>query len=585
MKNKDIKKIIKDVCQVSPDIKTELKDGCVVLSGELDDWQTIYEAGAAAASKRYLGVINNVRLKGKSDGIPVPDFFDEAAEGLKPDVLVIGGGIVGAACARELKKYNLDVLLTEKSYDVATGASGRNDGCVHVGIDLHKGQQKLIYNGRGNAMYDGLCKDLDVALEKKGHMILFKSNAEGRFFSALMKLRAKQNGIPGVKYLPREEALKIETGLPSWCSGVLYMPIGGIVSPYKLTVALAENAAQNGAKILLNTTVLGMKTENGKIVSVKTNRGTIYPKVVINAAGIYADKIAEFADDRTFTIHPRKGTNLILDKKRFDYAVTSITKSPFTKLKNNLGGAESMLASATSKSHTKGGGIVRTIDGNVLVGPNAREIFEREDYATDNADIDEIINKQKATAEKLTRGDVITYFSGTRAATYEEDFVVRKGIRTKNIIETAGIQSPGITAAPAIAEDAAKWAAEMLKAGKNPSFDGIRRGVPHLAQMDAMERDALIKKNPDYGIIVCRCEEISKGEILDALRSPLPAAGTVDGIKRRVRPGMGRCQGGFCMPLVVKIIADELGIPEAEVTKAGRGSLLLYGDKNAEGVN
>ncbi|MDR2634545.1 MAG: NAD(P)/FAD-dependent oxidoreductase [Clostridiales bacterium] len=580
MKKKSIKKIIKDVNKVSSEVKVSLKDGCIVLTGELDDWRKVYEAGAAAASKSYLGVVNNVRLKGGNDDIPVPGFTDDAAEGLKPDVLVIGGGIVGAACARELRKYNIDVLLAEKSYDVATGASGRNDGCVHVGIDLHTGLKKLEYNGRGNAMYDKLCRDLDVDFEKKGHMILFKGKAEGKFFSSLMRLRAKQNGIPGTRYLPREDALKIESGLPSWCSGALHMPTGGIVSPYKLTVALAENAVQNGAKILLNTTVTGMKTENGKIVSVQTNRGTIYPKAVINAAGIYADKIADFAGDRTFTIHPRKGTNLILDKKRFSYAATSITKSPFTKLKDNSGGTESVLAVAASKSHTKGGGVVRTIDGNVLVGPNAVEIFEREDYATDGGDIDAIIKKQRATAEKLSRADVITYFSGTRAATYEEDFVVRKGIFTENIIEAAGIQSPGITAAPAIAEDAAKWAAEMLGVGKNASFNPVRHGVPHLARMSPEERSALIEQNPDYGVIVCRCEEISKGEILDALRSPLPSY-TVDGIKRRVRPGMGRCQGGFCMPLVVKIIADELGIPEEEVTKAGRGSALLYGDKNA----
>ncbi|HRR90177.1 MAG TPA: FAD-dependent oxidoreductase, partial [Eubacteriales bacterium] len=223
-------------------------------------------------------------------------------------------------------------------------------------------------------------------------------------------------------------------------------------------------------------------------------------------------------------------------------AVENLNKSTF----------KNFLAAATSKSHTKGGGVVHTIDNNVLVGPTATEVPDREDYGTDKADIDMIMAKQKVTAQSMNYGDVITYFSGTRAATYEEDFVVRKGIFTKNIIEAAGIQSPGITAAPAIGVETAAWAAEMLGAGKKENFNPIRKPIPHLASMSFSERDEFIKNNPDYGVIVCRCEEVSRGEIIDALNSPVPVD-SIDAIKRRVRPGMGRCQGGFCSPLVAGI--------------------------------
>jgi len=309
-----------------------------------------------------------------------------------------------------------------------------------------------------------------------------------------------------------------------------------------------------------------MKLDGEKIISVETNRGTIFPKLVINAAGVYSDVIADMAGDRTFSIHPRKGTLLILDKKSQGRIVNTVmAKSPFGDLK-------------ARDKNTKGGGLVHTIDDNVLVGPNAIEIPDREDTSTRQECVDAIYNKQSVVAEKMSRSDVITYFAGVRAPTYEEDFVIRKGIFTKNIIEVAGIQSPGLTAAPAIAIDVAKFAVEMLKdVKKNPNFNPIRKAVPHLAEMTAEERDNYIKKNPDYGVIICRCEEVSKGEIIDVLNAPFVVPST-DAIKRRVRAGMGRCQGGFCGPLVVKIIAEKLGIKTEEVHKGNDKSYILISD-------
>lgn len=582
LKNKSISRIISDVAAVSSAVKVTEERGCVRLTGEVDDWATVLAAGQAAASKNHLGVLNDVKLKGFEDIVQTPSVEDKSVDGKTPDVLVVGGGIVGCAIARELSRYKASVLVVEKGYDVAVGASSRNDGCVHVGIDLHPGQQKLLYNGKGNAMYDKLCDDLGVHFERKGHVVLFYKKWE-KLLGVGFKIRALMNKIPGVRVCNREELQKIEPALPDWCNGGVHMPTGGIVSPYKMTIALAENAVANGAEFSFDTIVRSMERLDGKVISVQTNRGTIYPKIVVNAAGVFADIIADMAGDRTFTIHPRKGTNLILDKKVAWFVRTSVTKSPFSVVpgaSENLSRSNlvNIINAATSKKHTKGGGVVHTADNNVLVGPTAVEQPYREDYSTEKKDIDAIVGKQKITAQNMTYGDVITYFSGTRASTYEEDFVVRKGIFTNNVLEAAGIQSPGITAAPAIGVQIAEWANEMLgNVGKKSDFVEKRTPTPHLADMDAKARDTLIKQNPDYGVIVCRCEEVSKGEILDALRSPLAPA-TIDAVKRRVRPGMGRCQGGFCSPLVAKIISEEKHIPLTEVRKAGDSSEILLGD-------
>ena len=296
------------------------------------------------------------------------------------------------------------------------------------------------------------------------------------------------------------------------------------------------------------------------------------------------------AGDRTFTIHPRKGIDVILDKKKGNLAHTSMSKMPFVHVPANwkeTKGKEGLIKTLmkgkslneTQKTHTKGGGVIHTVDNNVLLGPNAIEVPDREDFTTDMQSIQDIVSKQKIIQDKLGMGDVITYFAGERPATYEEDFVVRRGIFTKNIIEVAGIQSPGITTAPAVAKDVEKWAIMFLgkqeKVKVNENYNPKHKSVPHLADMSEEERNELIKKNPAYGEIVCRCEEISKGEILDAVRSAVPVY-TVDAIKRRVRPGMGRCQGGFCGPTVVKILAEEKGCSVEEITKGNDYSVILY---------
>lgn len=539
------------------------KNGGVLLQGEMDDYSDIVEAGRLAVDKNSRGVINNIKLKNYTPKpMRMPSIEDKLYDGETPDVVIIGGGIVGCSIARELSRYKLKIMLLEKEYDVAVAQSSRNDGMIHAGIDIKPSSNKVKYNMRGNKLYDTISKELDVPISKCGQCVLF-TNKWQKLIMPIIKLRAKKNNIP-IKYVNNKE---ISEMLPKagFKYGGLMCYGAGIVSPYLMTVAFAENAIKNGAQICLNTAVTAIENDGKKILSVATNRGKIYPKVVINASGVFSDVIAEMAGDRFFTIHPRKGVEGVMDSKASKITSTVVGR---------------FIISGSGKSHTKGGGVIKTIDNNLLIGPSAYEVIEREDESTDREGLMAVYEKQRQVAPDLKASDIITYFAGTRAATYEEQFIVEKSPVISNFIQAAGIQSPGITAAPAIAQDIAKMTVEVLsesnKVEENKDFSPIRKGIPCVKELPIEERNALIAKNPDYGVIICRCEQISKGEIIDAINSCLPAP-TIDGIKRRVRAGMGRCQGGFCSPLIAKIIAEQTGKDISEVTKKGSGSELLKG--------
>lgn len=549
-------------------ISASFEDGSVILRGILSKWEDIVAACSMAVQKKPdIHVVNDIRLEGgELPPMRQPALKDKALDGLSPDVLIIGGGISGVSIARELSKWDLDILLVDKEADVAYHASGRNDGEVHPGIDLGRGTKKHHYIRKGNAMFDKLCDELDVTFERCGQYVLFTQKWLRPLVWFYVMWRKYHSKIEDSRIISGKELRRREPNANPAAKFAIYNPSAGSVCPYGLTIAYAENAIENGAKLSLNTAVQGMIVEEGIIKRVYTNRGTLYPRLVINAAGVFAEDVAEMADDRFYSIHPRRGTNSILDKK--------------------VGGAFHAIAGikelSFEKSRTKGGGVLHTAHGNLLIGPDAVETYEKENFSTNRESIDRVFEKQKKVLPSLSKSDIITYFTGVRAPTFEEDFIIEQGRRTKNLIHCAGIQSPGLTTAPAAALDIEKMAVSILSKGKGElreklSYNPRRQGVPELRNMSREDRAALIAKNPDYGLIICRCEEISKGEIVDALNSPL-CVPTLDGIKKRLRPGMGRCQGGFCAPLVTKIIAEHMKKPFSQVLKSGEGSVVCYGE-------
>ena len=570
--NMNIKKLEKKIqkkldSEYGGKLAVNIEDECIKVRGTLDNWKDIVHACSLCVVKNSnMHVVNDIKFTG--DDIPkmrVPKIRTSELEGAIPDVLIIGGGISGASIARELTKWKLNILLVEKESDLAMQASGRNDGEVHPGVDLGKGSLKQHYVLIGNKMFDKVCSELSVPFKRCGQYVGFKQ----AYLYPIIWLYAMQRkyicGVKDTKIIGKKKLRECKPELNEDFSFALYNPSAGCVCPYGLTIAYGENAVINGAKVSLNTAVLGMNVEHGEIICVHTNRGDIYPKLVINAAGTFAEDIASMAKDRFYSIHPRRGTNSILDKKSAHL----------------VGSIASIKTLTRNKKHTKGGGILRTVHDNLLVGPNAVETYEKENFATEAESIEEVFEKQKQTAKGLSERDIITYFTGVRAATFEEDFVIERGRKTNNIIHCAGIQSPGLTTSPAVAEDVCKMVIEELKKSqdvrKNEDFNPFRKGIPVLREMSKEERSEMIRKNPDYGVIICRCEEVSKGEIIDALESPIPVH-TVDGVKKRVRPGMGRCQGGFCMPLVTKIISEHDHIPMDDVKKSNDDSVIIFGD-------
>lgn len=554
-------------------IRATAQDDHLLLEGQLSTQQDVVNAGRLAvklSKRRYGRVVSDITVKGHQYApMRIPSIVDNSLDGTKVDVLVIGGGIVGASVLRELSKYNITSLLVDKEEDLALHASGRNDGEVHVGIDLTNKTNKLAYCVRGNAMFEPLCKQLDVDFERVGQYVVSTSHAM-RIIIPFIKSRMRKGNIAGgVEILSRKQLLARQPNIADGVKWGMFFPIAGSVCPYNMTIALAECGVQNGAKVSLSTAVISMQKEGNKIISVTTNRGKIYPKVVINCGGAFADKIAQMADDRFYSIHPRKGTNSILDKSSVVKLTDSILAGYGTSKRDK-------------KKHTKGGGFILTVDHNILLGPNAAEVCDREDNTTDVSSINEVFGKQSIVIPNVSKGDIITYFSGTRAANYEEDFVIEQGHKAVNMMHAGGIQSPGLTAAPAIAVDIVKLTLDYFAncgqtVSQNDNFIANRKRSGGLAKLPIEQRDSLIKSNPDYGIIVCRCEEVSKGEIIDALNSIIPPT-TVDGIKRRVRPGMGRCQGGFCQPLVMSIMAQHNKVDITTINKRGDSGNILFGD-------
>jgi glycerol-3-phosphate dehydrogenase len=533
----------------------------VVLEGLVDSWPQYIAAGYAAAGKGYKGVVNDIEVNGV---IPRPMYAPPAGprdlEGQAFDVLIIGGGVIGCAVARELTRWNLSVALLEKEEDVAKQTSSRNNGMIHSGFSAGSGSKKLDYNIRGNRMYTQAAEELGFELLRCGLLALFE---KGSYQLAYPYLRYKtlKKGIDGIELVSAGEVAKGEPNATAIQRGALSLPSTGIVAPYKVTTAYAENAVQNGARVFLNTVARGFEIAGGRIAAVETNRGKIRAGAVVNAAGVWSDQVAGLAGDRFFTIHGRKGTIAILDKN--------------TGKLQNRGLA---LPKVGKKSHTKGGGLNPTVEGNILAGPTATEVPHREDWSTDPDEISFILQHHLVLNSRLKKQDIITYFAGIRACTFEEDFVIEVSEHLPNLIHAAGIQSPGLASAPAIAGDVARMAVGVLKqqmaVKPNDRFEGRRHRQPELSKLSLEERARLIESNPAYGRIICRCEVVSEGEVVDAIKAPVPAT-SLDAIKRRTRAGMGRCQGGFCTPALISIVAGETGMEPTAVAKGRPGSELL----------
>ena len=469
------------------------------------------------------------------------------------DVVVIGGGIVGTAILRELSKCDLHCLLVEKEPDVSVGTTKANSAVLHAGFDAPTGSWKQKTNVRGNALYHQLQEELDLDIKWTGSMVVATDEEEVRQLHQLLE-RGKANGVPGLQILTKAEVLEKEPNLTT-AVAALWAPTAGVIWPFGCAVAFARCALQNGAEVIRDCAVTGFVKEDGAVTVVNTTKGAIRTKFVINAAGVYAEEIAKLAGDDSFTITPRKGEYILFDKTAASSLVYGVVfPCPNEKSKGIL--------------------VCTTTHGNTFIGPNANEQTSKEDTSVTPAGMDEIIAGARKLVPDLPMGACITEFAGLRAVSDTGDFILGAS-RVPGFYNAAGIQSPGIAAAPAIAEVVVESLGKEMLLRKKANWNGRLPKKVAFNRMTAAEKQAAIQKNPLYGRVICRCETVTEGEIVDAIREPAGAC-TVDGVKRRTRAGMGRCQGGFCGPRVVQIIARELGIPVEQVLKERQGSELYF---------
>ncbi len=473
----------------------------------------------------------------------------------KTDVVIIGGGITGCAIARELSKYEIDAVLIEKHPDLAMATTKANSGIVHAGYDPDPVTLKAILNVRGVELYREMQKDLDLEIKWTGALIVARTDDDKDELRNLLE-RGKKNGVKKLKILNREETLKKEPNLSPGITGALWAPTGGIMWPFQVTLAFARNALQNGVTFLRETKVTGIRTEKNVIKGVETSQGFIECSYVINAAGVDADDIAALAGDTSFTITPRKGEYILLDSTQKGFVTMPIFQVSRTKSKGIL--------------------VAPTTHDNIFIGPNANDGPGKRDLAVDAKGMEEIISGAGKLFDRLPLNATITQFAGLRAVSDTNDFVITHSPAAKGLIHAAGIQSPGLSAAPAIAEmvvNLLKEAAGELKEKKD--FKKENPPTIDFKKLTLTGRKKLIQEDPAFGRVICRCETVTEGDIIQAIREPLGAV-TLDGVKRRTRAGMGRCQGGFCGPRVTAILSRELSIPITAVRKDTFKSQMFY---------
>lgn len=470
------------------------------------------------------------------------------------DIIIIGAGVTGCAIARELSRYQVDVCVLEKCEDVCCGTSKANSAIIHAGFDAAKGSLMAKMNVLGNQMMPQLAKDLDIPFIQNGSMVVCMNEEDLPTLQALYD-RGIANGVKELRLLNQEETLALEPNLSEKVIASLYAPTAGIVCPFSMTIAFAENANSNGVDFMFGQEVISIEKE-AEYYKITTNQDVFEARYVVNAAGVYADRIHNMVSEHELTITPRRGDYCLLDKSAGSYVKHTIFPVP-----SKLG---------------KGVLVAPTVHGNLIVGPTAIDIDNKEGTNTTKEGLDSLIAKAGATVKKLPINQVITSFSGLRAHEAGHEFIIEEIEDAKHFIDAAGIESPGLTSAPAIGCMVADLLKNKMNLVLKKSFIATRKGILNPALLGEEERNALIHRQPAYGTIVCRCESISEGEILEAIHRPLGAR-SLDGIKRRTRAGMGRCQAGFCTPRVMEILSRELNLPITAICKNEPGARIVSG--------
>lgn len=470
------------------------------------------------------------------------------------DVIIIGAGVSGAATARELSRYKVNACVIEKEEDVCCGTSKANSAIVHAGYDAATGSLMAKLNVRGNQMMEQLSKDLDFPFKKNGSLVVCLHEEDMPNLQALYD-RGVANGVKDLRILNREELRAMEPNISDDAYAALYAPTAGIVCPFNLNIAMAENACVNGVEFKFDTEVTGLHPIEGGW-AIETNQGSFETKYVVNAAGVYADTLHNMVSAKKIHITPRRGDYCLLDKT----AGNLVSKTIFA-LPGKFG---------------KGILVAPTVHGNLILGPTAIDIEDKEGTNTTREGLDQVIAKCGMNVKNIPMRSVITSFAGLRAHEDGHEFLIGELKDAPGFIDCAGIESPGLTSSPAIGEMVAEILREKLNLEKNENFVATRKGVLDPDALSKEERIELIRKNPAYGNIICRCEMITEGEILDAIHRPLGAK-SLDGVKRRTRAGMGRCQAGFCSPRTMEILARERHVSMFDITKSGGDSKIVVG--------
>ena len=471
------------------------------------------------------------------------------------DVIIIGAGVSGSASARELSKYRGKFMVLDKAEDVCSGTSKANSAIVHAGYDAEPGSLMAELNVKGNRMMPQLSRDLDIPFKQCGSFVVCLDEKQMPALEALYK-KGIENGVEDLELIKDVERIRtMEPNISDDAVAVLYAPTAGIVCPFELNLAMAENANDNGVEFKFDTEVLSIsKTENGW--KLETDNGEFETKVVVNAAGVYADKFHNMVSEDKIHITARRGDYLLLDKS----AGNHVNHTIFT-LPGKFG---------------KGVLVSQTVHGNLIVGPTAIDIENKEGTATTKQGLDRVIEKSGKSVKNIPLKQVITSFAGLRPHEDGSEFIIEEVKDAPGFVDCAGIESPGLASSPAIGVRVAEIVKEILGLEDNPDFNGIRKGMIHTAELSKDEFRELIKKEPAYGNIICRCEMVTEGEIVESIRRPLGAR-SLDGVKRRTRAGSGRCQAGFCSPRTMEILHRELGLPMTEITKSGGDSRFVVG--------